>query len=82
MPPEYIPEPWSSFLSGIDADISEEVEFHCLGGFVVTVVYGFERPTADVDVLTVVPRGEVERLIDLAAEAPRSTESTASIWTS
>lgn len=66
MPPEYIPEPWSSFLSEIDAGISEEVEFHCLGGFVVTVVYGFERPTADVDVLAVVPRGEVERLIDLA----------------
>lgn len=68
MPPEHIPEPWSSFLSEIDAGISEEVEVHCLGGFVVTVVYGFARPTADVDVLTVVPRGEVERLIDLAGK--------------
>jgi hypothetical protein len=68
MQPERIPEPWSSFLSEIDAGLSEGVEFHCLGGFVVTVVYGFERPTADVDVLTVVPRGEVERLIDLAGK--------------
>jgi hypothetical protein len=68
MPPEHIPEPWSSFLSEIDAGISEEVEFHCLGGFVVTVVYGFERPTADVDVLAIVPRCEVEHLIDLAGK--------------
>ena len=50
MPPDHIPEPWSSFLSEIDAGISEEVEFHCLGGFVVTMVYRFERLTADVDV--------------------------------
>lgn len=34
----------------------------------VTVVYGFARPTADMDVLTVVPRGEVERLIELAGK--------------
>lgn len=68
MPPERIPEPWDSFLSEVDAGLSEEVEFHCLGGFVVTVVYGFERPTADVDVLAVVPRGGVERLIGLAGK--------------
>lgn len=69
MPPERIPEPWSSFLSEIDAGLSEEVEFHCLGGFVVTVVYGFERPTAEVDVLAVVPQGEIERLLGLAGKA-------------
>lgn len=68
MPPERIPEPWRSFLSEIDAGVSEEVEFHCLGGFVITVVYGLSRPTADVDVLTVVPRGEIERLLSLAGK--------------
>jgi hypothetical protein len=27
-----------------------------MGGFVVTVVYGFSRPTADLDVLEIAPR--------------------------
>jgi hypothetical protein len=68
MLPERIPEPWKSFLSEIDAGVPEEVEFHCLGGFVITVVYGLARPTADVDVLSVVPRGEIERLLGLAGK--------------
>jgi hypothetical protein len=34
----------------------------------VTVVYGLERTTADVDVLAVVPRGEVGHLIGLAGK--------------
>ena len=68
MPPERIPEPWMSFLSEIDAGLSEEVEFHCLGGFVVTVVYELARPTADVDVLAIVPRGEIEHLLGLAGK--------------
>src|SRR3982751_2403149 len=68
MPPERIPEPWNSFLSEIDAGVSEYMEVHCLGGFVVTVVYGLARPTADVDVLAVVPRGEIEQLLRLAGK--------------
>lgn len=68
MPPDRIPEPWMSFLSEIDASLSEEVEFHCLGGFVVTVVYGLARTTADVDVLAVVPRGESESLLEFAGK--------------
>ena len=68
MPPEHIPEPWNSFLSGLDACLQEEVELHCLGGFVLTVVYGLARPTADVDVVLVAPRGESERLLRLAGK--------------
>ena len=51
-----IPEPWLSFLREIDASVKEETHLHCLGGFVVTVVYGLERPTSDIDVLTLVRR--------------------------
>jgi hypothetical protein len=68
MPPETVPEPWASFLSEIDAGAREQVELHCLGGFVVTVLYGLARPTADVDVLVITPRGESERLINLAGK--------------
>ncbi len=68
MPPETVPEPWATFLSEIDTGAREQVELHCLGGFVVTVLYGLARPTADVDVLVITPRGESERLIDLAGK--------------
>jgi len=44
MPSECIPEPWQSFLSHIDAGLREDVELHCLGGFVVTVLYDLMRP--------------------------------------
>ncbi|MBK8464573.1 MAG: hypothetical protein IPL32_01965 [Chloracidobacterium sp.] len=51
-----IPEPWLSFLREVDASVSEETHLHCLGGFVVTVVYGLKRETSDIDVLTLVRR--------------------------
>ena len=52
MPPE-LPEPWRSFLQELDASLTDTVDFHCLGGFVVTGLYGLPRPTADIDVLVV-----------------------------
>jgi Nucleotidyltransferase of unknown function (DUF6036) len=68
MPPKHIPEPWSSFLPELDASLQEEVELHCLGGFVVTIVYGLARPTADVDVVLIAPRDESEHLLHLAGK--------------
>ena len=38
MPSKPIPEPWQSLLSGIDATLVENVELHCIGGFVITVL--------------------------------------------
>jgi len=51
-----IPEPWQSFLKEIDEFVDCETQLHCFGGFVVTVVYGRERETSDLDVLTLVRR--------------------------
>lgn len=68
MPHKEIPEPWVSFLSEIDSDLNEEIDFHCLGGFVISVQYGFERPTADVDVMLIAPRGHSTHLLDLAGK--------------
>ncbi len=56
MPPEALPEPWCSFLRELDARCSGEVRLHCIGGFVVTLRYGFARPTSDVDILAVVAK--------------------------
>jgi len=42
-PNESIPEPWLSFLRELDSAVHEEVRLDCMGGFVVTTVYGFSR---------------------------------------
>jgi len=68
MPLKTIPEPWASFLAEIDGSAQSEIEMHCLGGFVVTVMYGLARPTADVDVLVIAPRAESKHLLSLAGK--------------
>ena len=39
---------------------------HCLGGFVMTMLYGLARPTADVDVLPLGSHVATKSLIELA----------------
>ena len=60
-----LPKPWPAFLKEVDAQLSHEVNLHCLGGFVLTALYGIPRPTADLDYIAAVPREareEVERI--------------------
>ena len=54
-PREAIPEPWRSFLNELDRIATSTVRLDCIGGFVVTMLYGLSRPTADVDVLEIAP---------------------------
>src|SRR6266536_1095472 len=68
MPSKSIPEPWQSFLSDIDATLAEDVELHCLGGCVVTNKNNLARATADVDVIAITPRSEIESLMSLAGQ--------------
>jgi hypothetical protein len=53
----------------VDARLHGPVALHCLGGFVVTVLHGLPRPTADIDVLSVVPGESLGTLIELAGES-------------
>jgi hypothetical protein len=69
MPSKVIPEPWRSFLMELDGALSEELHFHCMGGFVVTFLYGFSRNTSDLDVLSMVTADErFSALIELGRE--------------
>lgn len=77
MPNERPAAPWFSFLSDLDAQLAEDVEVHCMGGFVVCQYYGFARETADLDVLGVVPLRATDRIEALAGKGSRSTESIA-----
>jgi Nucleotidyltransferase of unknown function (DUF6036) len=60
-----LPKPWPDFLMEVDALLSRTVNLHCIGGFVVTALYGISRFTADLDYIQAVPqeaRGELEKL--------------------
>jgi|SRR6185312_2741247 len=59
---------WQLFLSELDAVLTEPTWLHCIGGFVVTQVYGFDRPTADLDVVEIAPLRERESLLELAGK--------------
>jgi hypothetical protein len=63
-----IPEPWHSFLKELDQAIPVEVSLHCIGGFVITQIYGLPRQTADVDVITIAPRDEQAAVLQKAGK--------------
>jgi hypothetical protein len=63
---DHIPEPWFSFLRELDALATESVRMDCIGGFVVTVLYGLTRATADVDVLEIAPRSAADAFCKVA----------------
>jgi len=58
------PEPWRSFFAEVDAKLTQNVQLHCCGGFVVTQLYGVARSTSDIDFLGVVPNlwSELKRI--------------------
>jgi hypothetical protein len=64
-PAEKIPDPWLSFLNALDAAAPGQVRLDCLGGFVITLVYGFSRPTGDLDVLEIAPKDIGLRILAL-----------------
>src|ERR1700761_9835783 len=60
------PEPWHSFLTDLDESLNSTARLDCIGGFVVTQLYGLARPTADVDVIELAPREASETLTAIA----------------
>lgn len=67
-PHKAIPEPWLSFLRELDLKAQEEVRLDCMGGFIVTMVYGFSRPTADLDVLEIAPAAAGRSMLELGMQ--------------
>jgi len=63
-----IAEPWFSFLRELDSTAHEEIRLDCMGGFVVTMVYGFSRATADLDVLEIAPAAAGRSLLELGMQ--------------
>jgi uncharacterized nucleotidyltransferase DUF6036 len=69
--PLEIPAPWGAFLKDLDRELVKPVELHCLGGFVVTMLYGLVRPTADIDVLAFRPQMDLNPLAGLGSSLHR-----------
>jgi Nucleotidyltransferase of unknown function (DUF6036) len=63
-----IPEPWNTFFEEIDRRINRKACLHCMGGFVVTTLWGAPRKTGDVDVLTIQPGNEHKPILDMAGK--------------
>lgn len=63
-----LPSPWPEFLADVDQSLSEPVELHCVGGFVLAIVYGIPRTTADIDYISVIPHHAIEELDRIAGE--------------
>jgi Nucleotidyltransferase of unknown function (DUF6036) len=61
-----IPKPWRSFLNELDQIPTSTVRLNCIGGFVVTMLYGLSRPTADVDVLEIAPHAAADAFSQVA----------------
>ncbi len=65
MSPDPLPEPWCSFLREIDDLLAEPVSLQCLGGFVITMGYGLERATGDIDFLQVIGHSALQAISSL-----------------
>jgi len=63
-----VPEPWRSFLGAVDAAPDLITRLDCIGGFVLTMIYGMDRTTADVDVLEIAPLHSSEIIARLASQ--------------
>ena len=63
-----VPEPWNGFLHEVNGALSTRVEVHCLGGFVLGVLWQLPRPTADVDVVAIMPAGSADELLRVAGD--------------
>jgi hypothetical protein len=66
--PRVVPEPWFSFLTELDQLATEAVRLECIGGFVVTMLYGLGRTTGDLDVYEVAPRAISRRFDEVAGK--------------
>jgi hypothetical protein len=67
-PHKSLPETWRSFLRELDSAVAEEVRLDCIGGFAITMVYGFSRSTGDLDVFEIAPAEIGQGLLELGKQ--------------
>ena len=63
-----LPSPWAGFFEELDAALHEQVRVYCIGGFVVSIYYGLQRATGDVDYSSAAPIHCIKDLQALAGK--------------
>lgn len=63
-----IKDPWLSLLRDLDEALTEPVEVHLLGGFVLSVLWDLPRPTGDIDFIEIRPGKASETVLGLAGQ--------------
>lgn len=66
--PVKIPDPWLSFLRDVNRRLGQSVRVHCLGGFVLSVLWALPRPTGDVDFIEIEPSAAGDELLRIAGQ--------------
>jgi hypothetical protein len=66
--PEKITEPWLSFLREVDRVMGQAVVLHCLGGFVMAVLWELPRPTGDIDFIEAAPTDAASEVLGIAGQ--------------
>ena len=66
--PAKIADPWLGFLREVDRALTGPAEAHCLGGFVLAVLWELPRPTGDIDFIEVEPADAASELLDIAGD--------------
>jgi hypothetical protein len=62
---------WGDFLREVDARLHGPIALHCLGGFVLRVIYDIPRHTGDLDYLDAVPSAAKSQLAEMAGPESR-----------
>jgi hypothetical protein len=57
---------WGDFLREVDRRLPNPIALHCLGGFVLRVIYDIPRHTGDLDYLDTVPSAAKSQLSEIA----------------
>lgn len=63
-----LPKPWPEFLGEVDRALDEPVNLHCVGGFILVVLYDLPRTTIDLDYISVHPPEAATKLEGIAGE--------------
>ncbi len=60
--------PWSAFLDDLDEALTQGTTLHRMGGFAIVQAYGWDRSTAGIDVLSIIPAWQDSEVIRIAGK--------------
>jgi len=75
-----VPDPWRGFLAEIDSALASPTELVLMGGFVISLLYGLDRETQDLDYCSLTQAPTKPRFSPSPASAVPFAASSICIW--